>query len=248
MLKEVKLLDIVVVSSLLFSVAYLSGKVVGPSSSSVPRKAGGGWPAWLRGKGKRKRENTKGISISRSPQREDSEEEEDDAAYRASTSGSIWERSKAKSHLGYYHAHHSKLPSDGIASHEYEMNGPKALGTKKADVRLPTKFTSYSWEDTNTEVRLDFKQEGWVWSDIAAEEITATWGPRSAKVTVDSKVHGLCVASFPALYGEITGISVKKMKKCLRVVLIKKHSAGWHTLTGSTPVVADSHLIDPGLD
>jgi hypothetical protein len=58
-----------------------------------------------------------------------------------------------QSEFGYYQAHHSKLPHDGIASSEYVMNGPKPLGTKVVTQRMPTKITKYSWEDASTEVQ-----------------------------------------------------------------------------------------------
>jgi hypothetical protein len=58
-----------------------------------------------------------------------------------------------QSEFGYYQAHHSKLPNDGIASSEYVMNGPKPLGTKVVTQRMPTKITKYSWEDASSEVK-----------------------------------------------------------------------------------------------
>jgi hypothetical protein len=59
---------------------------------------------------------------------------------------------RKQSEFGYYQAHHSKLPNDGIASSEYVMNGPKPLGTKVVTQRMPTKITKYSWEDASSEV------------------------------------------------------------------------------------------------
>ena len=57
-----------------------------------------------------------------------------------------------QSELGYYHAHQSKLPNDGIASHEYEMNKPKPLGVTTNVSRIPTKINRYSYEDLDNEV------------------------------------------------------------------------------------------------
>eukprot|EP00953_Heterococcus_sp_UTEX-ZZ885_P024513 13410-Heterococcus_DN1.PRE.2 len=145
---------------------------------------------------------------------------------------SPWDRSKAKSEFGYYQAHHSKLPNDGIASSEYVMNGPKPLGTKVVTQRMPTKITKYSWEDATSEVRLDFRQEGWDWSEVKENEIAAEYAPSSARLTIDSAKYGLHVASFTCLNKEITGVAVRKMKRSLRLVLVKKVHKPWSELQG----------------
>jgi hypothetical protein len=70
--------------------------------------------------------------------------------------------SRKQSEFGYYQAHHSKLPNDGIASSEYVMNGPKPLGTKVVTQRMPTTITKYSWEDASSEVRTYYQCILWV--------------------------------------------------------------------------------------
>ncbi|KAG5181353.1 hypothetical protein JKP88DRAFT_215240 [Tribonema minus] len=179
--------------------------------------------------------STPGVSVAKKPAQGGSAKASPERSAAAGTGDgrTPWERSKAKSELGYYQAHHSKLPDDGIASHEFEMNRPKPLGTRIVTARPPTKITSYTYEDTFHEVRLDFRQEGWDWSQVPAQELSADWNGRSARLTINSTKYGAHVAAFTDLYGELAGVAVRKMKRSVRFVLMKKAPGAWPALQGS---------------